>query len=376
VQHVLGPELVTDLITEGTAVNIGGRLRENTDHYAPVPLEREIYLHLDVLDNSDSYPDIFAVSGMEKKELVETVPSYETVGKFHCDKDPETGNLIESYNKFKTCRFIVLESKHLRLCFRKLCEKHRGKTLHWLNRINGCLLWKESRGSIDSLVNYIDPERTRGDKRIITEFMKNGSSEVSVESISNLSDRTVLVVDESGMGKSSTTTQVAWQTKLADPTSWVVRINWNDPTEELQKIDAKSLHLDSLVEFLCSAAFSESKYTDIIRNLLKQALQYSGNVTVIMDGFDEISPIYANKAAVILSELMKTKARRVWFTSCPKQRERLEKELSVAAFTRLPSCKEEKKLTLSLENELRYKETFTCCPLNNTKPTIALEQNL
>ena len=29
VQHVLGPELVTDLITDGTVVNIGGRLQAN-----------------------------------------------------------------------------------------------------------------------------------------------------------------------------------------------------------------------------------------------------------------------------------------------------------------------------------------------------------
>jgi hypothetical protein len=52
-----------------------------------------------------------------------------------------------------------------------------------------------------------------------------------------------------------------------------------------------------------------------------------------MDGFDEISPIHADKATVILSELMKTKVRRVWVTSRPVQRERLEKELSVAAFS-------------------------------------------
>jgi hypothetical protein len=51
-----------------------------------------------------------------------------------------------------------------------------------------------------------------------------------------------------------------------------------------------------------------------------------------MDGFQEISPIHADKAAVILSELMKTKVERVWVTSRPVQRERLEKELSVTAF--------------------------------------------
>jgi ankyrin repeat protein len=51
-----------------------------------------------------------------------------------------------------------------------------------------------------------------------------------------------------------------------------------------------------------------------------------------MDGFDEISPTHADKAAVILSELMKTKVERVWVTSRPVQKERLEKKLSVIAF--------------------------------------------
>ena len=66
--------------------------------------------------------------------------------------------------------------------------------------------------------------------------------------------------------------------------------------------------------------------------MLKQVLQNIGNVTVLMDGFDEISPTHADKAVVILSKLMKTKVGKVWVTSRPVQRERLEKELSVAAF--------------------------------------------
>jgi hypothetical protein len=96
----------------------------------------------------------------------------------------------------------------------------------------------------------------------------------------------VLVVDDPGMGKSSTTTQVAWHKKYADPTSWVLRINWNDHTKKLQEIDAATFNFDSLVEFLCSAAFPESQYTEINSNLLKHALQNNGNITVLMDGFD------------------------------------------------------------------------------------------
>jgi hypothetical protein len=64
------------------------------------------------------------------------------------------------------------------------------------------------------------------------------------------------------MGKSSTT-EVAWDTKLADPTSWVVRINWNDPCRKLQEINAETFNFNSLVEFLHSAAFPESKYNSL-----------------------------------------------------------------------------------------------------------------
>jgi hypothetical protein len=99
-----------------------------------------------------------------------------------------------------------------------------------------------------------------------------------------------------------------------------------------RKINAATFSFDSLVEFLCSAAFPESKYSGINRSLLKQALQNSGNVTVLMDGFDVISPTYAENALAILKEILKTKVRRVWVTSRPVQRERLEEELSVVAF--------------------------------------------
>jgi hypothetical protein len=121
------------------------------------------------------------------------------------------------------------------------------------------------------------------------------------------------------------------ETQLADPASWVVRVNWNDHTRKLENINAATFNFDSLVKFHCSAAFPLSKYADN-RCLLKQALQYSGNVTLLMDGFDDLSPFHADKAAVILSELMKTKVMRIWVTSRPVQKERLEKELSVAAF--------------------------------------------
>jgi len=86
-----------------------------------------------------------------------------------------------------------------------------------------------------------------------------------------------------------TLTKIKWCGKLADTTPWVVRINWNEHTRKLLDIYKATLNLYSLVEFLSSAVFPESKYTDINKSLLKQELKYCGNVTVLMDGFDEIS---------------------------------------------------------------------------------------
>jgi hypothetical protein len=273
------------------------------------------------------HPDMFAVSGMELKDLAAIVPAGETVE--YIDQQ----NIRHIDFRKKMCgRFIVLSEADAEICFLELCKKHKVKTLHWVQLNNGNLLWKKTHGGPDKLLTYIDTESTRLDKMCIEKYMRRGTCEVSEKAVWDLGERTVLVVAEPGMGKSSSTTQMAWYTKLADPTSWVVRINWNDHCRKLQAINAETFNFNSLVEFLCSSAFPESKYTDINRNLLKHALKKSGNVTVLMDGFDEICPLHADKAAVILSQLMKTKVRRICVTSRPVQRKRLEKELSVTAF--------------------------------------------
>jgi hypothetical protein len=291
-----------------------------------------VWLHSTVLGNPN---DVFAVSGATEEEVLKIVPSGKTVEYVSLWKIYMT-----NFKKDMSSRIFLLSERSILLklyedvenSFIELSKKLEGKTLHWVEFKNGGLLWKMSRDDKGSLLDYVDTEKTRVDKRIITEWIKNGRCEVKDESIWDLDEKAVLVVADPGMGKSSTTTHVARHTKERDPTSWVVRINWNDHTRKLQEIEAASFNSDTLVEFLCSAEFPESKHTDFNRGLLKQALQSSGNVTVLMDGFDEISPTHADKAAVILSELMKTKVGRLWVTSRPVEKERLENKLSVTAF--------------------------------------------
>jgi hypothetical protein len=394
---VLGPELVTDLVTEGTNVSIGGRLQLNTEHYEPRVFKRNIWLPKNALLNQDTYPDIFAVSGMEMNDLRDIIPSDEEVGNFYFDERADTDILKQNYNCRK--RFIVIKGRNLKSSFSKLCEMHRKETLHWLKYKNKELLWKETRGDINNLLSCIVAEKTHEGKRIIVEFMKRGNCEINEESARDLDERIVLVVAQPGMGKSSTTTQVAWHTKLADPISWVVLINWNDHSKKLQEINKEAFNLDSLVEFLCSAASLESKYADINRRLLKQALQNRGNITVLMDGFDEISPTHVDKADVILNELKNTKVGKVWVTSRPVQKEYLESQLSVTAFgMKKLSDKSQVKIFMdilkkkantdddaflnvyveeirTLVNQSVYQRNFTAYPLHIVMIATAIEEN-
>ncbi|KDR16617.1 uncharacterized protein LOC110832431 isoform X1 [Zootermopsis nevadensis] len=400
-ERVLGAEIVTDLITEENSFNIGERLHVNMEYFAPRVLERKVYLQSNVLCNPGSHPDVFAVSQMKEKDLIEIVPSGEIVGTFYWNKEYGKSAWEGNYDGFKNSRFIILSSTDLDTCFMKLCERYYGRTLHWVEFNNGKLLWKESRCSTENLLNYIDTKTTRAKKEYVAKYIERGSCGVNLESIWDLEERTVLVVAEPGMGKSTHITHLAYHTKLADPTSWVVRINWNEHSKRLNKIHAKTCGFETVLEFLCTVAFPGSKYYDLNRVMLKQALELKGNVTVLTDGYDEISPTHADKAANILSVLRKTQVGRVWVTSRPVVRERLEKELSVLAFTMKPLSQEaqekmllnlfkskatghrdEKRLEalikqlLSKVSESIYDSNFTGFPLYITMIATAFELNL
>ena len=79
VQHVLGPELFTDMVTEGTALNIGGRLQANTNNNAVRILETKILLLLKFLRKAN---DVVALGGKRREDLPDIVTLDKTVESF------------------------------------------------------------------------------------------------------------------------------------------------------------------------------------------------------------------------------------------------------------------------------------------------------
>ena len=46
-----------------------------------------------------------------------------------------------------------------------MCENLEGKILHWVEFKNGELLWKMSQCGTDSLLDYIDDDKTGANRR-------------------------------------------------------------------------------------------------------------------------------------------------------------------------------------------------------------------
>jgi hypothetical protein len=118
VEHVLRPELVTDMITEGTAVNIGGRLYVNEGYYAPRALERKVWLDWNVLWSTNTCTNIFALSGMKEDDLTERLPSGKAV---------ESVSLNEIYvrdlTKDASIRLFLLPHSDAENSFLEICKR-------------------------------------------------------------------------------------------------------------------------------------------------------------------------------------------------------------------------------------------------------------
>ena len=105
----------------------------------------------------------------------------------------------------------------------------------------GSFLWGDTNGNIDIIRRYIDNTKCKKyDKKCVVEH----------------NDRTMLLVADLGMGKSTFLSYMAHENKKLDPSVWVLRINLNEHTKNLQDTEFEQERTDKCKEFLWSAAHS------------------------------------------------------------------------------------------------------------------------
>jgi len=407
-KHHLDSEVISILLKN--ELSVGTQLCDHPKYYVPRVLQHQIvYLKEDILKRTDK-AITFAVSGLQADELKNFLPAGETICEFVYDErernhsfkivsdfsktglraesgtkgnrqkvgqkmksgdvmedkntenDVSEGTKINSFStvdkfsksglsaelenmkayneagpniKPEEVRHIILGNKNPEGEFRELKELCRD--VHWIHVEEGSFLWKDTNGNIDIIRRYIDNTKCEnyGTKRVMEH-----------------NDRTMLLVAKPGMGKSTFLSYMAHEIKKWKPSVWVLRINLNEHTNKLEDTDFESETIDKCKMFLLSAAHSAEKDAlEFTKQIFQQALEQTGKVVIILDGFDEISPVYSRKVERIIRTIKDETASKIWISSRFSYRHYLEDIVGKFAFTLQP---------FTAQNQIQFLEQYWC----------------
>jgi ATPase subunit of ABC transporter with duplicated ATPase domains len=119
-------------------------------------------------------------------------------------------------------------------------------------------LWKDSKCNIDIIHRYIDETTCR---------------KYNMESVIEQSDRTILLVAEPGMGKSTFLSHMEHKLKEENSAVWVLRINLSEHTSALHNVEFKGECIAKCKMFLWEAArLPEQCAANLVEKIFLQAL--------------------------------------------------------------------------------------------------------
>jgi len=165
-------------------------------------------------------------------------------------------------------------------------------------------------------------------------FMHKSSTDI-IEQAKN--DKILILSSEAGAGKTVTFEHLAIESKKISPTQWVSYIDLNSYTK-LYKCDGTTLNVDALLEAILSLDSTKNAFeVEIFRESFK-----SGNVVLIWNGFDEISPAY-NQFIINIIKLIRDRTGNVQFVCTrPLYSDQLSKAFKIRTWQLLPFDEEKK----------------------------------
>ena len=208
--------------------------------------------------------------------------------------------------------------------FEQCCKMNQKSNVHWLEQDkSGKLLWQKSQGSLEKLHEYIDTESSRtyaaDDLDMLLEQAQH--------------QRVILISDTAGVGKSTVLTHLSKEIKQKFPARWLVRIDLNDHTDALQTLKQKQIDKEEAIDFVLMKVLKLN--SDLEVELFKQSCEQEQNLRVIImiDGFDEICPLYKETVIDLVQALRQTALEQLWITTRPHLRRELEDRLQQLSYT-------------------------------------------
>ncbi|XP_063895110.1 uncharacterized protein LOC110373177 isoform X1 [Helicoverpa armigera] len=370
-ESVLSENIVEEIDTNNSLNDLIGEYREM------ILIERKILfqgdeMSLDTLLDSESLHFV-------KANVLRKIIDKETIGIGKTLTNPSYNTIANFYINQGVCRFITMdlrknidadlflidtEQSHCLSVpqgitdvilvanshqnFDDVCNSNKMCNIHWFRSEGSHYVWKKSRGSIEVLLRYI----TRG---------SHNDYIVHPRTLKDISDKTVIINAEPGMGKSTLLTHLAIQTKRTYPKLWIAKINLLEYTDQFSKWKEDETNLNNMVEaikFLYNAITtnyekehetSAKKIKSYFEELVNQvsvdsdhniylqnrdsitqnescdlglleislfSYYYNNNlVALLFDGFDEICPDYANEVIQLLRTLKNSKVAHLWVTT-------------------------------------------------------------
>ena len=288
--QVVTADTVLQLLSGDGELTVGLKVSGSDPTYITRSLLRKEYINRTIFTDEDVS---LAVSGISVEELERLLPPGEKAQIYQ-------ENTSESV---QDVRFFIIEGT---ADFCALCEFK--DSIHWIHKKNKHFVWRRSKGDLTSILKYQE---------------SNLVSCGALEKVMQLPQQVFLVVGEPGVGKSTEMTHLNELLKKMDPCTWIIRVDLNDHTQHLMHDSSDPIKL-----LLAAAKILD----ELGRRLLEHHVNIGGKITLIFDGFDEISPKYSEKVLVILKDLLKRNVKHIWVTSRLLIREDLEKELSSFAF--------------------------------------------
>lgn len=317
---------------KGSKPVIGSARVQNVEHYIPRMLQRKVVVRNEIFKHRTSkLPAVFAISGMTKQELQDLVPPGENICQFNdCSR-------IEN----AVPRFILLDDLTAERDYNDLCMRARNfKAIHWLSKQTEGLEWKNSKGNIDIIRQYIEPNKIK-----------------HIHSLTDMKEDAVILSGNNGEGKSTYLTNLQSEINEMFPATWVIRLNLNEHESAIEKCDMTENHV---IELLSSAAgLGTSHYCSLEKALLKYSLQITKNAVVLVD---EIGFRHIKKGQELLRILKIMNMKKLIIVTHSYTATLIENIFSTLAFTLKPLFNEDlHMLMIKLwKTNLQYTEDKYC----------------
>ncbi|XP_039449382.1 uncharacterized protein LOC120428437 [Culex pipiens pallens] len=137
------------------------------------------------------------------------------------------------------------------------------------------------------------------------------------KNISEIDNKTVIVVADPGMGKSTLLTQFALAMKQMYPLKWIVRINLLDHSSQFYswKNTEKKLDKNDAFDFLTKVSCNVTSQINILEKKLFRYYCEGNKIILLVDGFDEVKPDYSDIAVQLLEIFSENFTDKLWLTT-------------------------------------------------------------